>query len=1024
MNIIQKSLKTLASAFGKLEDSEVVLANGSIIDKRDVEDPTEKFHSMKPRQIVRNYRILNNIAFYAPEYDLPTIANAVQLDGLLQRSVNIFVEQILKNGYEITSKNDRLLRHINRRMKEIQQGTGISFYETMNNIGRQLVTYGNCFLIKVRSNAKSRYGNQYRLYGKNHNPIVGLFVADATTMSVGINKEGHVSNYRQNVKGRVRYWDERDVIHITYNKIPGTLTGMSSIVPVLDDVRALRKLEEEVEILGFQYSIPLYLYKVGTKDQPPAVNEIESVSATVNNMPSYGMLVVPGHHDITVPTNNNTPVDILAFVNHFKRRIYSGLGVSPIAMGEVECYDEDTLTLTESGWKRYTEIDKDVDKIATYNPETKGLEYHIPNLEHIRDYTGKMIHFTGKHVDIKVTPNHEMWIMIRHSGERKKVFAHELLDGKYPEFCFIDKIEECSESLINNTVCLDSKNISEIDLMYLAGWYVSEGCLDIYNASKGRYRTIISQKEPKAAEIRNILDRLDLSYSERLNKKTSVIDFRIYGKEMYYFMLDNFGHGSANKFLSDRFRLVTTDKAKVLVQTMMNGDGSWGKDNTGIYYTSSDKLRDDFMHLALTAGYQTKALGSYIGSYPGSSLPVHRISITDSDKDYRILTPDHVEEVDYIGKVYCYNVPNHLFITMRNGRIAIQGNTSNRNTSEVLDASMQTITKRYQQIIKNKIELELFRELLLDGGLNPSDTFVEFNFPEIDLEQQIKKENMILQKWQNNMISRTEARLEMDYERAVQDADTFLRLVEIPKIEAEGENQKDIAKISAQAAKVRANSAASKTTSSTNKKMRATTSANMPSNQHGTSSSRPKIKRDSIQEIYGELTDSLHNLLLSDGYQSTINKDKAANKIMGLVGPKLRKLISHKLTEIKDFYHLPVDEIDRSALDDYINDVRIILTDKVGRHISQINDDIKVGLFVDEIKDFLDTQEVKVDNFAKVLLYKSLGYKTILVDAGSCSRHTSINISSNDLSYLKIPPFRYGCSCSIDEKSFYEFQEI
>lgn len=686
MNIIQKSLKALTSTFGDSDIKETVLANGSIIDKKDVEDPTEKFHSMKPKRIVRNYRVLNNVAFYAPEYDLPTIANAVQLDGLLQRSVNIFVEQVLKNGYEITSKNDRLLRHVNRRMKEIQQGTGVSFYETMNNIARQLVTYGNCFIIKVRSNAKSRYGSQYRLYGKNHNPIVGLFVADATTMSVGINKEGHVSNYRQNIRGRVRYWDERDVIHITYNKIPGTLTGMSSIIPVLDDVRALRKLEEEVEILGFQYSIPLYLYKVGTKDQPPASNEIESVSATVNNMPSYGMLVVPGHHDITVPTNNNTPVDILSFVNHFKRRIYSGLGVSPIAMGEVE--------------------------------------------------------------------------------------------------------------------------------------------------------------------------------------------------------------------------------------------------------------------------------------------------------------------------------------------------TSNRNTSEVLDASMQTITKRYQQIIKNKIELELFRELLLDGGLNPSDTYVEFNFPEIDLEQQIKKENMILQKWQNNMITRTEARLEMDYERAIQDPDTFLRLVEIPKIETEGGIQKDVAKIGAQAAKARANSSVSKAASSTNKKKRATTAANMPSNQHGTSSGRPKIKRDSIQEVYVELTNSINNLLLLDGYKSPVNKDKAASRIMEIVGPKLRRMINRKLTEIKDFHHLPVDDIDSSALDNYINDIRIILTDKVGRHISQINDDIKVGLFIDEIKDFFNIQEAKADNLVKALLYKSLGYKTILVNAEGCSRHTSTNISSNDLSYLKIPPFRYGCNCSIDEESFYEFQEI
>lgn len=680
MNIIQRGLQRLASRF---VDDEEILANGTVVDKKDVEDPTEKFHSMKPRRIVRNYRVFKNVAFYAPEYDLPTIANAVQLDGLLQRSVNIFTEQILKNGYEITSKNDRLLKHVNRRMREIENATGQTFYELMNYISRQLVTYGNVFIIKVRSNAKSRFGKQYRLYGRNMNPIVGLFVAEATTMEIGINTEGHVTNYKQRVNGRFRYWDERDVIHITYNKIPGTLTGMSSLIPVLDDVRALRKLEEEIEILGFQYSIPLYLYKVGTKDQPPAINEIENVSATVNNMPSYGMLVVPGHHDITVPTNNNTPVDILSFVDHFKRRIYAGLGVSPIAMGEVE--------------------------------------------------------------------------------------------------------------------------------------------------------------------------------------------------------------------------------------------------------------------------------------------------------------------------------------------------TSNRNTSEVLDASMQTITMRYQQTIRHKIEMELFRELLLDGGLNPVDTMVEFNFPEIDLEQQIKKENNILQKWQNNLITRTEARLELDRERAIIDTDTHLRLVDIPKIEAEGGIQIQTAKIGAQAAKVRANSSASKTTASTNRKKRATATANRPSNQHGTSSGRPKIKRDAFDDLRDSISESMNNLLLTDGYNSSINKDKAISKIIELVEPKLRSILKDKIKEIKEFYHLPSDEFDKEAATTYLDDIRTILSDKVTRHVGQIDNEIKVGIFIDEIKSFLSLQEYKTDNLAKAVLYKSLGFKTILINADSCSKHININMSTDDLSYLKIPPFRYGCNCQVDEESFYEF---
>ena len=682
MNIIQKSLNALNNAFASKVPDEQVLANGTVRDRRDVEDPTEKFHSMKPRRIERNYRILNNVAFFAPEYDLPTIANAVQLDGLLQRSVNIFVEQVLKNGFEITSKNDTLLKHVNRRMREIQAGTGVSFYETMTYITRQLVTYGNCFLIKVRSNAKSRYGKPYNLYGKMNNPIVGLFVADATTMEIGIDKKGHVANYKQNIRGRTRYWEERDIIHLTYNKIPGTLTGMSSIVPILDDVRALRKLEEELEILGFQYSIPLYLYKVGTKDQPPAINEIENVTATVNNMPSYGMLVVPGNQYITVPINNNNPVDILSFVDHFKRRIFAGLGVSPIAMGEVE--------------------------------------------------------------------------------------------------------------------------------------------------------------------------------------------------------------------------------------------------------------------------------------------------------------------------------------------------TSNRNTSEVLDASMQTITKSYQQIIKNKIEMELFRELLLDGGLNPVDTFVEFNFPEIDLEQQIKKETNIIQKWQNNLITRTEARLLLDNEKAIQDADTFLRIVDIPKIEAEKSIAIETAKIGLKARQSAAKSTSS--SSSSNKAKKATANAVAPSNQHGTSTGRPKIKRDSVNTLQASLKDSLNNLLLSDGYSSNINKDKAASLITTSIDNGIRSMIKDNIKSLSEYYHLPETIIDKSDIDNFLKDVNLILKDKISRRLSHMNDDVKVILLIDELNDFLMSHERKVDNLAKALIYKSLEYKTILVNADGCSKHINTNIPTNDLSYMKIPPFRYGCNCSIDEESFYGYR--
>ncbi len=681
MNIIERGRKAL-KAFNSKEEEEEILANGQLADKKDVDDPTGKFSGMRHvSTFYKTERLRRNVEFYKPEYDLPTIANAIQMDGILQRATNVFVEQILKNGYEFTSKNEKLQKHVVKRLKEIQNLTGVSFYETMNYVAKQLVTYGNCYIIKVRSASKCETGRPFRLYGKNLDPVVGLFVADATTIEIGVNKDGQVVNYKQIIRGEETFWDERDVIHLTYNKIPGTLTGMSSIIPILDDVRALRKLEEEIEILGFQYSIPLYLYKVGTKDQPPAPNEIEQVTSTVNNMPAYGMLVVPGHHTIEVPTNNNTPVDLISFINHFKRRIYSGLGISPIAMGEVE--------------------------------------------------------------------------------------------------------------------------------------------------------------------------------------------------------------------------------------------------------------------------------------------------------------------------------------------------TSNRNTAEILDLSMQTITKRYQQIIKHGFEMELIREFMLDGGFDTIRDQVEFSFPEIDLENQIKKENNIIQKWQNNLISRSEARLELDYEKSIDEADTILQDVTIPEINAKTGIAIGVAKIGAKAR----GAAIDKSGSSSTAAKKSTANATRPTNQHGTSSGRPKITRDFISDLDYTISGKISNMLLDNGYTSNLNVTTLADKISLDVKSKLKEQIDYNLKQISDFHHVDISTIDMTAVDLYLSDVEHLLKDKITRVGRRATDEIKVSVITDDIKKFLDMQKTKALNLSKMLIYKSLGFKTILVESKECLNHVPTNISSNDLFYAHIPPFRYNCKCSVDEESLYEFQE-
>ena len=57
---------------------------------------------------------------------------------------------------------------------------------------------------------------------------------------------------------------------------------------------------------------------------------------------------------------------------------------------------------------------------------------------------------------------------------------------------------------------------------------------------------------------------------------------------------------------------------------------------------------------------------SMITTIPESNFKIKQFKINHTQ----------IKKVPYTGKVYCFEVPNHLFVTRRNGKVAIQGNTA------------------------------------------------------------------------------------------------------------------------------------------------------------------------------------------------------------------------------------------------------------------------------------------------------------------------------------------------------------
>jgi len=166
-----------------------------------------------------------------------------------------------------------------------------------------------------------------------------------------------------------------------------------------------------------------------------------------------------------------------------------------------------------------------------------------------------------------------------------------------------------------------------------------------------------------------------------------------------------------------------------------------------------------------------------------------------------------------------------------------KGDSSSRATAQVLSIEMQSTTIKFQQIIKSAVEEHIIKQLLYEVGYRPEtikDNMVYLRIPEIDLEQKIKREAHVLQKWTTNTITQDELRKELGYDimTSSQQKELYLYMVQIPLAEAEAKAQGDAAIKKSLANK------------------------NNPTNQHGRSTVKPRINKDEYDGLQKEITNS------------------------------------------------------------------------------------------------------------------------------------------------------------------------
>lgn len=311
----------------------------------------------RARSPVLSYNVVNSDnnrsnLFSPPVHDLSEIGRAVDTESLLARSVQKHRELIMKEGYEFIGKDKETIRYIKDRLRELEWVTDVSTESWVRELATNLVMYSTAFLVLKRDITKST-GSRIKRHGKLIDPIAGVFPMDPTSVLVEQNGAGRPTTWRQDIRGNVKDHDADDVIDITIDKKTGFVFGTPYSIPVLDDIRALRRLEELAELVTHKWLFPLFAYRVGTEKEPAGVaempdgssiDEVDLVRAQISEMPTEGGIVMPHRHEVEIIGAEGQVLDISGYIEHFKNRVMSGLRLSGVDVGQGDTANRGTAT--------------------------------------------------------------------------------------------------------------------------------------------------------------------------------------------------------------------------------------------------------------------------------------------------------------------------------------------------------------------------------------------------------------------------------------------------------------------------------------------------------------------------------------------------------------------------------------------------------------------------------------------------------------------------------------------------------
>ena len=340
----------------------------------------------------------------------------------------------------------------------------------------------------------------------------------------------------------------------------------------------------------------------------------------------------------------------------------------PILADKFACFSDDHEVLTSEGWISVSDITYKHELAALNNG---NIKYEQPTA--ILDYKGPeyMVEIESEHVNLKVTPNHKMYVKTEDSKEFTLKKISELLESKsnckYRKYgrwmCEKKKyffLPEVQIERWNNSICNSPRRkLPMKPWLTLYGIWMVKGWVDNESAGVFIYSKVVKDACFKALE--------DLGL-EFLTYKNDDEYIRIEDARLSEYLKQSTRKMSIHQRRLDNW---VWDLSQKQSRRLLNGiliDSTNRKEKT--LETSYSLLKDDILRLALHSGlYANAIVKSKDHSVNWSnnlilSKDTWIIRVNTERKD-PLISYKQQRIVPYNGRVYCFTVPSHVVYVRR-----------------------------------------------------------------------------------------------------------------------------------------------------------------------------------------------------------------------------------------------------------------------------------------------------------------------------------------------------------------------